>query len=435
MARAPAVTRVNMSPDGNALVAIVADPRNADEPALASWDISSVDPSKPLAPASITPSEGRMSFLAARIYKTGKVVVVANQPWTGALNGCGEGKTTGATKTYVQKAFLTNTSINKFDDLLAKAPTTGISAATLRCLELATSPSIIDLPLDPENVIVRRLDTTSLESRYLKVNLKTGHTENLYRDTGDQQIDLIDPRDGRVRTKVRTNPIGNLEYQAETYILNPDTGGFELQTPLTVDFKDRRQMNVQAYDEKTGKYFVITDKFSDKAAVYLYDAKTQKFDDQPLFRHQDFDATGVVLGRHPSDFGKILGFGYGGANSMVYWVDPEMKSIAEGLESAFKGLHVDLQSWTDDRSKLLFVVEGPRNPPAYYLLLNKTKVVGIGSERPWIRPDSLGERSLVYYDARDGLKIPAFLTLPAGWKKGDAATGDRVAPWWTLGSR
>ena len=163
MARAPAVTRVAMSPDGRALIGIVADPRNPDEPALASWDISSIDAGKPLAPASVTPSDGRMTFLGARIYKTGKVVVVANQPWTGALNGCGEGKTTGSTKTYVQKAFLTDTSIRKFDDLLAKAPTTGVSAATLRCLELATSPSIIDLPLDPENVIVQRLDTTSLE--------------------------------------------------------------------------------------------------------------------------------------------------------------------------------------------------------------------------------------------------------------------------------
>ncbi|MBI1359545.1 MAG: prolyl oligopeptidase family serine peptidase [Alphaproteobacteria bacterium] len=428
MARVPNVTRVDMSPDGTALVGIVADPRNTDDPALASWDISSIDTSKPLAPKSITPSEGRMAFQGAQIFKTGKVIVLANQAWTGALNGCGEGKTTGSTKTYVYKAFLTDTSIKKFDDVLAKAPTTGISAATLRCLELATSPSIMDLPLDPENVIVRRLDTVSLESRYLKVNLKTGRTENLYRDTGDQQIDLIDPRDGRVRTKVRVKPIGNLEYESETYILNPDTGNFDLQTPLTVSFSDRRQMNVQAYDEKTGKYFVVTDKFSDKAAVYLYDAKTQKFDDEPLFRHEAYDATGVVLGRHPSDFGKILGFRYWGPDPMVYWVDPELKSIAEGLSGAFKGQNVELKSWTDDRSKLLFVVESPRNPPAYYLLLNKSKVVSIGGERPWIKPDSLGDRSLVYYEARDGLKIPAFLTLPPDWKKGDAPPPAVVLP-------
>ena len=79
-------------------------------------------------------------------------------------------------------------------------------------------------------------------------------------------------------------------------------------------------------------------------------------------------------------------------------------------------------------AKILFSVESPRNAPSYYLLLNKTKLVGIGAERPWIKPETLGDRSLVYYDARDGLKIPAFLTLPPGFKKGDPAPPAIVLP-------
>ncbi|MEZ6030474.1 MAG: prolyl oligopeptidase family serine peptidase [Hyphomonadaceae bacterium] len=62
------------------------------------------------------------------------------------------------------------------------------------------------------------------------------------------------------------------------------------------------------------------------------------------------------------------------------------------------------------------------------MLLNKTKVLGIGSERPWVKPETLGDRSLVYYDARDGLKIPAFLTLPPNFKKGDPAPPAIVLP-------
>ena len=429
IARVQAITSVSMSPDGETLIAVVADPRNQDERALATWNIKSIDPSTPLAPASITPSDGRMSFIGAQALKQGKVVAIATQPWTGALNGCGEGKDIGATKTYIRKAFLTDATIRKFDDMLAGAASTGNSEATKRCIEIGTTPSISQmLPLDPENVVVQRLDPTTLEARYLKINLKTGKTENLYHDTGDEHIALLDPRDGHARTKVKTNPLGNLEYENQTFILNPATGGFDLQPALTVDFKDRRQMEVQAFDEATGKYFVVTDKFSDKAAVYLYDPKTQKFDSDALFRHADFDATGVVLGRHASDFGKILGFAYAGGDTKVYWTDPGMRSIQEGLEGVFKGLNVQLRTWTDDHSKLLFEVDGPRNPPAYYLLLNKTKVVSVGSARPWIKPETLGERSLVYYSARDGLKIPAFLTLPAGWKKGDAAPPAIVLP-------
>ena len=39
-----------------------------------------------------------------------------------------------------------------------------------------------------------------------------------------------------------------------------------------------------------------------------------------------------------------------------------------------------------------------------------------------------GPRTLVYYDARDGMKIPGLLTLPPGFKKGDPAPRAVVLP-------
>ncbi|HVY89176.1 MAG TPA: prolyl oligopeptidase family serine peptidase, partial [Hyphomonadaceae bacterium] len=189
-------------------------------------------------------------------------------------------------------------------------------------------------------------------------------------------------------------------------------------------------LDVAGYDEDSGKYLIVTDKFSDHAAVYLYDARTHKFDDQPLFAHKDFDAGEPILGSNKSNFGKILGFTYNGAERQVYWVDPSIKAIQDGLDKLpnFKGQNVRILSMTDDQNKVLFVTQGPRNPPAYYMLVNKTKLLGIGNQRPWIKPETLGDRSLVYYSARDGLKIPAFLTLPPGWKKGDAPPPAIVLP-------
>ena len=428
MARAPEVTSVTMSRDGNTLVGIIANPKNKDERALASWDLSKVDMNSKTVPlAYVTPSD-RMVFWGANAQKQGKVVVIANQQWTGALAGCGEGRTTGATKTYVYKVLMTDQTIKTLDDPFTGSRQIGVSEATQKCLEIASFPRVIDLPLDPESVIVERQDQTSFESQYSKVNLKTGKSELLYRDIGELAIGMIDPRDGKVRTKQKVDPKGNQQYNSEIYILNPTTGSFDLEAPLTVDFQNRNEMTVAGFDEETGKYFVVTDKYTDHAAIYLYDARTDKFDPEPLFAHKDFDALGVVLGRNKSDFGKILGFAYAAGDNEVYWVDPGMKAIQTGLENSFKGQHVDIVTVTDDRSKVLFTTDSPRNPPAYYLLLNKTKVVPIGSERPWIKPETMGPRSLVYYDARDGLKIPGFLTLPPNWKKGDPAPAAVVLP-------
>ena len=36
-----------------------------------------------------------MGFIGAQALKQGKVAAIASQPWTGTLNGCGEGKRWG----------------------------------------------------------------------------------------------------------------------------------------------------------------------------------------------------------------------------------------------------------------------------------------------------------------------------------------------------
>ncbi len=427
IARMPDTTGVSMSAEGDFIVAIKADPRDTSKRIIASADISNIDGTKPLN-WTATPSD-RMSFVSAQALKAGKVWAIANQMWTGNLGGCGEGRVTGSTKTWLYKAFLSDKTLKTFNDPFESGRSIGVSEESLRCLEIGSSPGIVDLPLDPESVIVRQQDSDFV-SRYSKVNLKTGKSQALYKDIGELSIDLIDPRDGKVLTKQKSETKGNLNYDFETYILNRETGNFDLEAPLTVDTRNRNAMTVQAYDEETGKYFVVTDKFSDKSAIYLYDARTDKFDDAPLFAHQDFNALGVVLGRSKDNFGKILGFRYEGADPQVFWTDPDMVSIQKGLEASFKGQTVSIISGggVDGSKKVLFSVESPRNPPAYYLLLNKTKLVGIGSERPWIKPETMGQRSLVYYDARDGVKVPAFLTLPPNFKKGDAAPPAIVLP-------
>jgi len=419
IARAPAVTGVSMSSEGDLLAGVIADPGNPDRRAIVSWDISKLDPDNPKLPMRVTPSDGRMTFQSANAFKAGKVLVAANQPWTGSLAGCGEGKTTGSTKTWVYRIYLTDGTLANLEDLTARRRTVGISEETRRCLELATQPSFRDLPLDPDSVIVAQQDLESLATDYSKLNLRTGQSTFLFRDIGDLSIGLIDRRDAKVLTKTREESRGNLRYDLETHVLDPQTGRFELEAPLTVDVDNRNRMDVLAFDETTGKYFVSTDKFSDKAAIYLYDARTDKFDDDVVFAHPDFNVVNVRLGEHKSNWGRILGFVFAGGDLQTYWVDPDLRSIQEGLEKAFPGQTVSVENWTEDFSKLLFVADGPRHPPAYYLLLNKTKLVGIGNERPWIKPETLGERSLVYYDARDGMKIPGFLTMPPGWKKGD----------------
>ena len=112
LAKVPDIQSVTMSADGKNLVAIVATPgSNNQDTALATWDLDNLD-----AGSKVTPSGDRMKFIAANAMKANRVLVIGRQEWTGQLGGCGEGSTNGATKTFVSKAYMTDTTQKKFDE-------------------------------------------------------------------------------------------------------------------------------------------------------------------------------------------------------------------------------------------------------------------------------------------------------------------------------
>src|SRR5699024_6441851 len=129
-----------------------------------------------------------------------------------------------------------------------------------------------------------------------------------------------------------------------------------------------------------------------------------------------------------SNFGQILGFVVDGAVREQVFVDPAMISIHAGLKQIFDGQTVTLTDYNNDLSRVLFTTSSPRHPPASHLLIDAGQVTTLGSERPWIEPDLIGEQRWVTYTARDGLKIPAILDLPAGWTEQDGPLPTIIHP-------
>ncbi|MDN5923409.1 MAG: prolyl oligopeptidase family serine peptidase [Xanthomonadales bacterium] len=425
LARLQALQSVSMSPDGKHLVALIPSPSNAEETALAVWDTNALS----AGPKVVTPSGKHMKFIGAYAMKADKILAVARQEWTGHLGGCGEGKSTGATRTFVSKTYLTGIDQKKFDEAFASdRRTIGVSKQTEKCLELSGTASLVSmLPMDPDNVIIQRLSGASFMSTYYLYNLKTGKAEVLFQGGGRASPALFDPRTGKVLVKSKIESIGK-DYEQQFLILNKKTGQFDLQKPLTTKLSNRHDVNVVGIDDATGKYYVLTDQFSDKVQARLYDAVAQKFDPQPLVASNDYSISSLIFGSQPSNFNKIVGFVVGGPAPQTTYVDPTLKAIQAGVQKAFPGQHIHISSYTNDFSKVLFSTENASTPLAYHMLLDEKKVANLGSTRPWIKPGQTGAESWITYKARDGLEIPAILDLPAGWKKGDAPAPAIILP-------
>lgn len=428
-AKFPAVSSVSMSLEGDMLVGVVNDPTKAvgEARAAAYWDLSGeIDTSKPLVPSNITPSTGKSKFFAVSALKSKKSLWFTVQPYIGALRGCGEGKTTGSTKKYIQKAYLGNEKIKKIDDLPNGRAEIGANKAQLRCFEIAGETAIVSLlPLDPTQVVLSRA-TTKNGTSYFKHDLATGREKFLYKASTTEGFQ-ISARTGMPVSKTKLE-FEDGEWRQYRRLKDPVSGEFTVEEPLTTEIKNRYTMNILGQQNGTGKYFIATDKFSDKVAIYLYDTTANSFSSEPVFAHPEFNIGGLVTSLRAEDFGEVLGFSYQGPVSKMYWLDPEMESIQSGLDNAFPGKNVSLNSYTDDRNRVLFTVSAANMPPAYYLLVDKSRVAVIGSQRPWIDTESLGESKFTYYSARDGLQIPAILTMPAGYTEGQKAKGAIILP-------
>ncbi len=426
-ARLPDIQSVSMSTDGKNLVAIVAMPGSDNrDTGVATWDLDNLDRG-PI----ITPSGDRMKFIAATAMKADRMLVLGRQEWTGQLGPCGlEGRSAGATRTFVTKVYLADVAHKKFNEAFTdNTRRLGISQDVQRCLDIMGTAAVVNtLPLDPDNVVIEQLNTATLGSNYYLYNLRTGATSMLFRGVGRTVPGLFNPRNGEVLTRIEREPVSGDEYEQRILVKNPATGQFEVHENLTRKVSERYTVAVTGIDEETGKFYVLTNLFSDRIQAWMYDPATRSFDDEPLLAHPEFSIGGLILGSQPSNFNKVVGFIVDGPEREANYVDRDLAAIHASLKQAYPGRTVDLNGYNDDLSRVLFSASSAQHPAVYGLLLERQRVVELGGQRPWIKPEFIGEQRWVAYPARDGLQIPAILDLPAGWKPSDGPLPTIIHP-------
>lgn len=425
-ARHPAIQSVSMSPDGKRLVALISSADGSQEPSLANWDMDKLE----AGPVSVTPAGERMKFIGASAMKAGKTLVVARQEWTGRLGICGEGNSTGATKTFITKAYITDTKQTSFDEAFASnVRKAGVSEDRQRCAEISGSAALVHmLPLEPDHVLVRQLNQSTLSADYFRYNLKTGATELVVRSDDQTSPGLFHPRTGELLTRTAIKPSGSNEFDYQMLIKDSASGQFVVHDALTTKLSERFAMRIGGIDEASGKLYVLTDRFSDHVQAWAYDPATRAFDKEPLAAHPNFSISGLILDRRSASFNSILGFVVDAERAEDVYIEPRLKALHEGLKQAYPGQSVVLQDYNDDLSRVLFQTDSARYPVTHHVLVDGRKVTKLGSELPWIDPNRIGTQRWVSYRARDGREIPAILDLPVGWKEGDPALPAIIHP-------
>ncbi|MCK5574940.1 MAG: S9 family peptidase, partial [Sphingomonadales bacterium] len=145
--------------------------------------------------------------------------------------------------------------------------------------------------------------------------------------------------------------------------------------------------------------------------VILYDMTNRKTL-ETVFEHETFDAMGLVS--DPAT-GVPIGVTYFDEGLKRKYFDPKWKKRAKTINNALKGTTNLIVSSTTDHGLHMVRATSPEDSGRYYVYDEKNKKIDPVIEiYPGLMPEHMGTVQTVTYKARDGLAIPAILTLPRG---------------------
>ncbi|MEY2881415.1 MAG: hypothetical protein RLZZ15_3795 [Verrucomicrobiota bacterium] len=289
------------------------------------------------------------------------------------------------------------------------------------------------MPKDPDHILMNRIRGNSFLGDLIKVNIRTGKETVEERNYINARVWVAD-RDGVVRVAICTDfeepvrvkyrrdakaewrTIG--EFSKETAVIFDEAAPIERHWRPAVFAKDNRTLFVKSYLEH------------DKSAIRTLDPETGEWG-PVLFTHPRVEAgdrlanyvlrRGGLINRAATDGlifnppGDLAGIAYDDEYPEVKWLDPQMAKLARDLDAALPGTRNTIASATSDGSLMIVRAASDRDPGTFYLYDAAQQALSVvGKTRANIDPQQMSAMRPIRFKARDGLEIPAYLTLPVG---------------------
>ncbi|MFB6279653.1 MAG: alpha/beta fold hydrolase [Salinibacter sp.] len=240
-----------------------------------------------------------------------------------------------------------------------------------------------------------------------RIDLETGERELIFKNTEGYGSYTFDHK-GRFRLATRQT----------------DSGGTEIQR-VDITTQDTTFTTVYAcsVDESCG----VTRFHKDNERVYLQTNKGEDVDLQQLRLLNVQTKESELVAKDPEgavDFGgtvfndrteKLVATAYVGERKRVYPKTESFEQTYQTLTQKLPDGELSLQSSTEDFQTHLVSVSRDVNPGATYLFdAERGTVEKLYESRPELPTQHLAEMKPITYEARDGLTIPAYLTVPKG---------------------
>ena len=158
-----------------------------------------------------------------------------------------------------------------------------------------------------------------------------------------------------------------------------------------------------------GSLFVTSNIGRDTWALYRYDTQKRAIGAE-VAAHPRVDLQGgLIFDRRRNE---VVGLRYEAERPGFVWFDEGRARLQKAVDDALPG-RVNAIALADTRA--LVTSFSDTDPGSFYLFdIEHRKLEYLAARRPQIKPEAMPARLPVRYAARDGLEIPAYLTLPKG---------------------
>ncbi len=156
------------------------------------------------------------------------------------------------------------------------------------------------------------------------------------------------------------------------------------------------------------KMYVLSNHEGGTSGIYEFDLAQQKFT-KKVFKHDRYDTSGLVLNSART---KVLGVSYLSTGGNVHWLDSTAERMDDQIEEAL-GVGATIINRTRDNNKAVVYAGSSTDPGKYYIFDVKKRNLNLLTSRyPGLDQVKLSRPISFNYEARDGLEIQGFLTLP-----------------------
>ena len=157
--------------------------------------------------------------------------------------------------------------------------------------------------------------------------------------------------------------------------------------------------------------WILTNQRTGRFALYKYDFGSGAIG-ETVFEHPEVDVDEVT---YDPLTGKISAVSFRDDRARTVWLDPDRKGLQAKIDRALPGTVNEVLNWSSDSKRYLIWSGGASDPGRYFLLDRTTsKMHPVVDPYHRIDPELLAPVNAVRYQARDGLTIRAYLTLPRG---------------------